>query len=95
MLYLFQGCRNGFGIGGGGAKYFYITLTYKRDTILFISISVISKINLSYQSILALSTYTYLYVTIFKLLIFLVGKILVAGGNPPCSYGHVFMIIGL
>ena len=39
-----QGRRNGFGIGGGGAKqFFYITLTYKRDTFFFISISVISK----------------------------------------------------
>ena len=46
-----QGRRNGFGIGGGGggwAKkiaqiFFYITLTYKRGTIFFISISVISK----------------------------------------------------
>ena len=34
---------NGFGIGGGAI--FYITLTYKKDTILFISISVISKIH--------------------------------------------------
>ena len=45
----------GGGGGGGGARKktfcaakplnFYITLTYKKDTILFISISVISKIH--------------------------------------------------
>ena len=42
-----QGCRNGFGMGGGQAfcGIFYITLTYKKDIILFISISVISKIH--------------------------------------------------
>ena len=43
-----------FGLGGGGNKnfarrrraiFFYITLTYKKDTLLFISISVISKIH--------------------------------------------------
>ena len=41
-----QGRRNGFGIGGGRGKkrFFYITLIYKKDTILFISISVVSKI---------------------------------------------------
>ena len=50
-LFCTQGRRNGFGIeGGGGAKkkfaranFLYITLTYKRDTVFFISISVISK----------------------------------------------------
>ena len=55
----------------GGGQFFYITLTYKKDTILFISISVIS---LSYQSFLSLFIYTYLYVTIFKLLIFGLAK---------------------
>ena len=38
---------------------------------------------LSYQSILALSIYTYFYVTISKHLIVLVGKILGGGGNCP------------
>ena len=77
-----QGRRNGFGIGGGGKKnvarlpraiFFYITLTNKRDTIFFISISVFQN-SLSYQSILSLSIYTYLYLTIFKLLIFWLAK---------------------
>ena len=35
----YQCRRNGFGIGGGGA------LSYKKDTILYMSISVISKVN--------------------------------------------------
>ena len=43
----------GWGGGGGGAllkklsrkSFFYITLTYKKDTILFISKAVISKIH--------------------------------------------------
>ena len=39
--------------------------------------------SLSYQSILSLFIYTYLYLTIFKLLIFLVGKILGGGNCPP------------
>ena len=30
---------------GCGANFFYITLAYKKDTILYISISVISKIH--------------------------------------------------
>ena len=46
-----QGRRNGFGRGGAKNNLrdeaaqisFYITLTYKRDIIFFISISVISK----------------------------------------------------
>ena len=38
-----QGRRNGFGIGGGQIFFLYrpITLTYKRNIIFFISISVI------------------------------------------------------
>ena len=41
-----QGRRSGFGMGGGGGKKIGgITLTYKKDTILYMSISVISKIN--------------------------------------------------
>ena len=65
------------------AYFFYITLTYKKDTILFISIglSVFSKIPLSYQSILSLFIYTYLYVTIFKLLI-IFGSQNMGGGLP-------------
>ena len=87
-----QGRRNGFWIGGGGGKrnfarlrranFCYITLTYRKDTIFFISIFMNSN-SLSYQSILSLSIYTYLYLTIFKLLIFLVGKILGWGNCPP------------
>ena len=50
-LFTRQSRRNGFGMGGGKknfarlrhANFFYITLTYKRDTVFFISISVISK----------------------------------------------------
>ena len=63
-----QGRMNGFGIGGAKKNlrkfFFYITLTYKKDTNLFINISVISKI---YQSILSLFIYTYLDVTFSKL----------------------------
>ena len=79
------------GLWGGGKKnfaaqiFFYITLTNKMDTILFISIWFNSSCrwdvkhnqptnyicdfqnSLSYQSILSLFIYTYLYVTIFKL----------------------------
>ena len=41
-----QGCRNDFGIGGGGKIYFFsITLFFQKDTILFISITVISNID--------------------------------------------------
>ena len=57
---------------GGGTKknlrkFFHITLTYKRDIIFFIIYFCDS---LSYQSILSLFIYTYLYLTIFKILIF-------------------------
>ena len=69
-------------LGLGGGQFFYITLTYKKDTILFISISVIYKIHW------AISLFEpYLYTLIY----FLVGKILGGGGQlppPPCSYGH-------
>ena len=49
-----QGRRNGFWIGGGQSrtKIFGITLAYKNDAILCISISVISKIH-SYDPVLA------------------------------------------
>ena len=39
-----QGRRNDFGMGGGGNVFFLITL-FQKDTILFISISVISNIH--------------------------------------------------
>ena len=38
------GAKNNF-VRRNRAKFFYITLTYKKDTILFISISAISKIH--------------------------------------------------
>ena len=71
-------------LGGGGQIFFlYITLTYKRDTIFFINISVISKFTeLSVYFILIYIHY--LYLTIFKLLILLVGKILGGALPPPC-----------
>ena len=62
-----QGRRNGFGIKGGGQKkccranFFYITLTYKRDIIFFISISVIHwAISLFYPYL-----YTLIYISLF------------------------------
>ena len=93
VLYLpTQGRRNGFGIGGGGggggqkkicAKFFYITLTYKKDTILFISISVISKINRAISLF-----YPYLYTLIYMLLFlnssfFWLAKYWGGGGQLP------------
>ena len=84
-----QGRRNGFGIGG--AKKI-ITLTYKKDTILFISISVISKINGAISLF-----YPYLYTLIYVLLFLNSSFFWLAkywgGGQlppplPPCSYGH-------
>ena len=86
---IYQGRRNGFGIGGqkkfarrrSRANCFYITLTYKRDIIFFISISVISK----FTELSVYFIYIYLYLTIFKILFFLVGKILGGGAiAPPC-----------
>ena len=87
-----------FGLGGGAKKicanFFYITLTYKMDTILFISISVISKINRAISLF-----YPYLYTLIYVLLFFNSSFFWLAkywGGGvaiappapPPCSYGH-------
>ena len=40
-LSLYQGRRNGFGMGGGGLLH----IKYKKDTVLFISIYVISNIH--------------------------------------------------
>ena len=65
MIFIFKAV--GTFLGLGVAKKNYITLTYKKDTILFSSISVIYKIYCVY---FILILYTYLYVTIFKLLIF-------------------------
>ena len=78
---LIQGGGNGFGMGGGGGgkkicaakprKIFYITLAYKKDTILFIIISVVSKIHWAISLF-----FPYLYVAISRLLIFLVGHVI-------------------
>ena len=92
-LHIGQGRRNGFWIGGGQKKiarrsretFFYITLTYKKDTILFISISVISKINRAISLF-----YPYLYTLIYVLLFlnssfFWLAKYWGGGGQlPPC-----------
>ena len=46
---VWQGGKNRFGIGGLKnfcADFFYIAFTYQRDTILYISTSVISNIQL-------------------------------------------------
>ena len=88
--------RNGFVIEGGGGRYFSkcranffgitctsLTLTYKKDTILCIRISVIYKIHvLSYEPILASLLYTDLYDVISKLLI-LGGLQNIGGPAPP------------
>ena len=48
MWNIYQGRRNDFGIGGAKKilqNFFLITLFFQKDTILFISISVISNIH--------------------------------------------------
>ena len=73
------------------ANFFYITLTYKKDTILFISISVISKIHRAI-SLFYPYLYTLIYVSLFlNSSFFWLAKYW--GGNcppplPPCSNGH-------
>ena len=49
---------------------------------------------LSYQYILSLFIYAYLYVTIFKLVIFWLAKYWGGGfdHSAPCSYGHDMII---
>ena len=71
-IWEYQGRRNGFGIGGGGAKnfarrrnfFFHIKLTYKKATFLFISISVISKIH-RVISLFCPYLYTLIYMSLF------------------------------
>ena len=72
-----QGCRNVSGI-----VFFLITLIFQKDTILYISVSVISNIRWA-MSILMPYCYTLIYMLFLYSWIFWVGKIL------GCSYGHV------
>ena len=66
-----QGRRQVLGIVGGGgvrqspAKCLGITLTFQKDTISYISVSVISNIH-GAMSLFSLILYTGLYVVIFK-----------------------------
>ena len=79
---IIQGRRNGFGIGGAKKIFFYITLTYKRDTVFFISISVISKFtDLSVYFIL---TYIQLFIShYFQTLNCFDWQNIGGGGNCP------------
>ena len=82
-----QGRRNGFGMGGGqrfSISHFHI----KRIQFLHKFICDFQN-SLNYEPILALWLYTYLYIVIFKLIIFWLAKYWGGGAiPPPCSYGH-------
>ena len=89
IIYIFHKAV-GTVLGLGAKKFFFdITLTYKKDTILFISISVISTIHRAI-SLFYPYLYTLIYVSLFlNSSFFWLAKYW--GGNcpPPCSYGHV------
>ena len=92
MCFIYQGRRNGFGIGGGQKKicaakprkfFFYITLTYKRDIIFFISISVISKF--TELSVYFILIYIHLFIShYFSNLNFLGWQNIGGAIAPPC-----------
>ena len=78
--------------GGGGAKnflrgfatqiFFYITLTYKRDTVFFISISVISKF--TELSVYFILIHIHLFIShYFQTLNFFGWQNIGGGGNLP------------
>ena len=97
----FKAVETVLGLGGGGKKkfasprkFFYITLIYKRDTVFFIRISVISKF--TEPSVYFILIYIHLFIShYFQTLNFLGwqnigGEQLPPPPLPPCSYGHDF-----
>ena len=76
----------------GQKNFFYVTLTYKKDTILFISITVISKIHRAI-SLFYPYLYTLIYMSLFLNSSFF-GLVKYWGGgqlpppSAPCSYVH-------